>query len=716
MRRVLSLTLLLALLAVPALADEIVSTYHFTTPTLAVRAEGAVEPAIAGLPQSLVPGEPVVPVQTAWLALPQNHEVVSVSLDTPKSGALADGLAAWGPHFLPYSAPDEGPAARPNPAIYQGYEPFPAQSFEALSVQYKRGAAILPVKLYPVRYLPAARRFVFTPEMTVRVVTRPRLQPLPGVLPFRGLPADLRELRQRVDNPAVLAGYRATAAPKGDPVDYLVIAPAKFFDALTDLLTHKTELFGLRCELVDYDTVLTTMTGATKQARVRNYLIQRYADGVQWVLLVGDADLGSEEINLQPLYVTGTDPDDGSTYTDESMASDLYYGCLDGSYNEDGDSYFGETNDGPGGGDVDLLYDVHVGRFAVDELWEARIMASKTVAFENDFEMPWNLLFVGEYADESTQGGDLKDKVYEYCGDQTIPLTTRYDRDGTLNFNSLLASMNGDQVQWLNHIGHANVTYNMLFDPSTVTELTNTRYFLGFSQGCYSGSVDGLDVDGYLNYVDSMAEQFTAKQQHGAFAYFMNTRYGFYLRGRVDGPSNVYDWELADAFFNEGIPNIGAAMDKAKEDCIGLLSPTNMMRWAWYTLMLFGDPQTPMRLNCDNDGDGFVSAYCQDGNDCQDTDAAVNPDAAEICDDGVDNNCDGLTDGEDPACAPTDDDTAADDDDDNTDDDAGDDDAADDDDDNADDDASDDDATDDDDDAGGSGDDDSGDDDDGGCG
>jgi hypothetical protein len=159
-----------------------------------------------------------------------------------------------------------------------------------------------------------------------------------------------------------------------------------------------------------------------------------------------------------------------------------------------------------------------------------------------------------------------------------------------------------------------------------------------------------------------MAEQFTDKWSGGAFAFFMNTRYGFYLRGRVDGPSNVYDWELADAFFNDGIPNIGAAMDKAKEDCIGTLSPNNMMRWAWYTLFLFGDPQTPMRLNCDNDGDGFISAYCKGGNDCDDLNPDVHPGATEICDDGIDNNCDGLTDAEDPICAPPPDDDSMDDD------------------------------------------------------
>lgn len=50
----------------------------------------------------------------------------------------------------------------------------------------------------------------------------------------------------------------------------------------------------------------------------------------------------------------------------------------------------------------------------------------------------------------------------------------------------------------------------------------------------------------------------------------------------------------------------------------------------------------------DDDGDGFT----ENQGDCNDNNAAINPAAAEICSDGVDNNCDGLTDGQDINACP----------------------------------------------------------------
>ena len=61
-----------------------------------------------------------------------------------------------------------------------------------------------------------------------------------------------------------------------------------------------------------------------------------------------------------------------------------------------------------------------------------------------------------------------------------------------------------------------------------------------------------------------------------------------------------------------------------------------------------GGPDTGLdSAAVDADADGYTVG----AGDCDDEDAAVNPGATEVCDDGIDNDCDGKTDTDDEDCA-----------------------------------------------------------------
>ncbi|NLX59033.1 MAG: hypothetical protein GXY74_08080 [Phycisphaerae bacterium] len=533
------------------------------------------------------PGDPVVPVRFASLALPPGTEIADVHVELGPPEVIArdvDALATT-PQPLPTDVPPNAAHGGPPPVTRQS---FPADRPVTWRTVAASGYDLVLLNLFPVRYDAAARTVVSYPEMSVAVTTRPVKARGRDHLAVRRGSADRLPLARTLDNPSALDAYEAPAEepqptggalPPGGPYDYVIITSDALRATFQTLADHKTAR-GVPATVVTTATIYASFTGTEtgdNPDRIRDFIRQaRDTWNTRYVLIGGDVD----QVPFRGGYGYVS-----SDYVDNAIPTDMYYACLDGPWNNDGDSIWGESNDGDKNKDVDLYPDVFVGRAPAGNATQAAHFVAKTILYETTLHANrTHGVWLGEQLDSATWGGDSKALVRDGCFPSGWTLTERYEKNGAWTASQFVADLNASP-HIINHNGHANATYNAKLYNSDVDALTNTHPYLMYSIGCISGN---------FQYSDSIAEHHVVYGSGGAFAVVMNSRYGWYWSGSTVGPSHYYDYEFWDAIFNEGLHEIGRAQADAKIDNLYRVSKTGSFRWCHFASNLLGDPQTPL--------------------------------------------------------------------------------------------------------------------------
>ena len=520
------------------------------------------------------PGEPSLPARGANILLPQGTKVADITVTTGRRVFLGEGY-----NIIPAEKPvrisemNSISLPEPNEAIYSSENICPVELFTEIGTYNFRGYSILVLSLHPVQYSPFNGELFYYPELKVIVETTKDYN---GNILFRELERDKQELIHKVDNPCISDTYITKNSPLSDIYDLLILT--------TDDLKNGFEPLKNKHDAIGETTIIKTLSdsgGSTES--IREYIRNAYLDwGIDYVLIGGDENV----VPAKRLYVDST-----------TMPSDLYYACLDGTYNYDNDSRWGEPTDGENGGDVDLVAEVYVGRACVEDATETAYFVDKTIVhmnliFGDDFLN--DTIMVGEYlgfGGVGDYGGNYMDELINGSsnnGYQTVGIPDEYDvnklydRDWDHHswpVTEIIARINNG-VHIVNHLGHGSPDYAMKMYNSDADELTNNDYCFVYSQTCLAGHFDGLDC---------FAEHMNVKTPHGAYALIMNARFGYGASYSTDGPSQRFNREFWDAIFGEDLSTIGNANHDSKEDNIWRINQA-CMRWCCYELNLFGDP------------------------------------------------------------------------------------------------------------------------------
>jgi len=609
--------------------EDLVYSYTFEEPIIekvTVRDEIFDKVTIEGLPNSYHYLKPSLPVKPLTVLLPMGTTVESIQVIPSKKINLgADYNVEIGGNLLPISKITTTKSIVEQSVVTEN------DLFEYIGVYYSRGFPILNVNLLPVQYDEKSGELTFFNKMDL--VVKLKESKISGA--FRGYPGGFEQISKIVDNPQIIQSYNSAKKQAAmASAEYLIITSNKFKNyngenSFSDLLDLK-ESKGITTKIVTVEEIMQnddykvdgTWGDANsnnpfymyeikgnpdifddKAARIRNYIRYAYTElGTSYVLLAGDADIDNPSDNIVParcLFANESGlPLNSDPYEEEDdIPSDVYYACLDGNFNYDCDSHFGESadrNDEVEFDEADFFAEVWVGRACVDSEQEISNFVKKTLFYEQTTDDSYlsTILFVGEDLGSAfyfQYGGDYKDMM-EYLVPSGYNMHKLYDSEEYTWYPSdFIDELYSVQPQIINHDGHGYTNYMLKMHANSFYQFENEKPFFIYSHSCLTGAFDNFVPGGHYLDDDCIAEVITCEIPYGAFACILNARYGLGSEDSPVSPSGVYDESFYKALFTENIKELGAANHYSKEDNVWRINE-NGYRWAFYQSNLFGDP------------------------------------------------------------------------------------------------------------------------------
>jgi hypothetical protein len=571
---------------------DVTVTWRFDAPSIEAVDGGFSRIVFPATMQAGKAGEPSFPFRGAAVLLPPGEEVVSLHVERrgwkviPQSVRLyprqdpVPGIDPPEKHFL-YKADVYARDSWIHP-------PAPR-----LRTRYLRGHAIATGTFSPVGYNPATGEAGYWSEIEITIETGPSASPAGTSKLLRRDAATIERLAALIDNPGALPAADQSPAA-GEGYEYLIIT-REYYEADLAMLRDFYNRRGFRSEIMTVESIDLTYAGLDLADEIRMAILDAYIEeGVTHVLLAGDSDNGPYDLPHRGLYCA---VQSSVLYEDDGIPADLYYASLDGDWNADGDTLWGEP------GEEDFYSEVAVGRISFDDKAEEAAIINKIMMYQESpvISQCDDALMLGEqlYSAPLTYGGDEMDQLigtWDIHGFVTtgIPpafdIVKLYERDISYEVDDVYAGISAGP-NLVCHAGHSSYGYVMLMNIGNVTtaNLTNDGISANFpvinSYGCNAGGFD-------LN--DCIAEEMVSLATC-ASAYIGNSRYGWFTEGTTNGPSHHFQREFFDAIFTEGITTIGDANVRSKDETVPFVDlpdeyEPGAHRWCFYVLNVLGDP------------------------------------------------------------------------------------------------------------------------------
>ncbi len=520
-------------------------------------------------------GEPQLPSKLIHIYLPPDSKMDSFNF-TRKEETLQENFLIYPAQPPRVLSKEVTEFVEPKETIYNSALPYPEDIVEYRGTNNLGGHQIASFLIHPLQYVPSKKTVILNREVKVKIFTSHKTSIFSKKHFRKSFDTTVKNF---VKNPE----YVPLRMPFNNEYDYVIITSSEL-DTIFDRLGAWKTKKGIRAKVVTTDSIYANYSGVDNAEKLRYFIIDAYQNwGISWVLLGGDTEIVPHRV----VYAMDCQQNSGN-----DLPCDLYYSDLDGNWNADGDTIFGEVADS-----VDMFPDVFVGRAPVENLIEAQTFVDKVLTYEKNppTDYQTKLLFLAEilWWDIYTDQGIAKDMIDDLSVPERFYIKKLYERDGNEYRATVLDALN-EGYSIVNHDGHAHKDRMGIGGEegsdylyiSDVDSLTNgSKYSILYSIGCWPAAFD----------YDCIAEHFLNNPLGGGVAFIGNSRYGWGSPGNPGyGYSDRFDFEFFNQVFNFDIHHLGEATAFAKASFVPYSQDSNVYRWCEYELNLLGDPELPI--------------------------------------------------------------------------------------------------------------------------
>jgi hypothetical protein len=577
--------------------------------------DGGRYPVLAGARTLAEPGLPLLPSRDVLFLVPVGQEVARAWIEplATHREALSAALPLAGEHVTSAKTTvDQTLLAA------EGLN-FPTAWSRSGGTHVWRGYRLLALTIYPVRQVDSdgSAALEYLDGYAVRVEFAPLGAGQEVAQRQRLVPGEAREnatlLAQLVANPEMVTAYErengkavvggsgdfqpaANPSLSGSGVSYLIITNEAMRPAFQALADFKTAL-GLPAVVTTREAIAAgNRNGADIQETIRMYIRDAYTLwGVEHVLLGGDSDI------LPPRYIENTwYPTIGSTM----IPCDLYFACLDGNWNADGDSKYGEPRQLPIVGDqADFAEEVYVGRATVSTPADATVFVNKVITYQNTpAGEGWTnrslfaaeVLFPSDYGVENYIILDGAKFADQQVNQSIIPCTgMEYTRlyetnienpwDAPLTRAALIDTLNTGRYGIFNQIGHGYYFNMSVGDANFMTTdadalVNGDHLFVMYALNCASAAFDN----------SCLMERFVQNPNGGSVISLGSVRAAF------PNNSNNYQQNFFSELYCGSERRAGKLVALSRLPYIGATADNYVDRWTFENYTLLGDPALPI--------------------------------------------------------------------------------------------------------------------------